>query len=155
LFFNRQLQGSDMRFVGDLENQALTPSRIALSTPLVNAYTHPLVAGPVFASHALDLQTFPAETTSSSSSAADTYAFTYLAPVGSPAINIEVKLVGVDDNAIEKGADPSGSLWLRGPSVGTLLDVEEAGGEDKGWVDAERKARVSPNGTFKVSTPKQ
>ncbi|KAI0693739.1 acetyl-CoA synthetase-like protein [Cytidiella melzeri] len=140
---------------GALESQVLTPARIALSVPLVNAYTHPMVAGPVLASHPLDLQTFPAETASSSTSAADTYAFTYLAPVGSPAINIEVKLAGVDDSAVESGADPTGSLWMRGPSVGTLLDVEEVEGGDKGWVEAGQRARVLPNGTFKVTSAKQ
>jgi len=136
---------------GDLEIQALTPSRISLSVPLVNAYTHPLVAGPVLASHPLDLQTFTAEPASSTtSSAADTYAFTYLASVGSPAINIEAKLTGVDDNAVENGADPVGSLYIRGPSVGTLLDVEEVENEDKDWVKTDKKAKVLTNGTFRV-----
>ncbi|KAI0818899.1 hypothetical protein BC629DRAFT_1579348 [Irpex lacteus] len=139
---------------GALENQTLTPSRVALSTPLVNAYIHPLVAGPVLASHPLDLQTFPTETSGSTASAADTYAFTYLAPVGSPAINVEAKLIGVDDNVIESGGDPVGSLWIRGPTVGTLLDVEEVQGEDKGWVEAGQKAKVLPNGTFKVTPSK-
>lgn len=87
-----------------------------------------------------------------SKSAADNYAFTYLATVGSPAINVEAKLRGVDDDALENGADPVGSLWLRGPSVGTLLDVEEAGdGDGKGWVEAGQRAKISPNGTFKVA----
>ncbi|KAI0340515.1 acetyl-CoA synthetase-like protein [Trametopsis cervina] len=141
---------------GGLESQALAPSRIALSIPLISAYTHPLVAGPVLASHPLDLQTLPAEATpSSSASAADTYAFTYLAPVGSPVINIEAKLTGLDDQAVENGADPIGSLWLRGPSVGSLLDVEEAEGEGKGWVETGHKARVLANGTFKVVSAKQ
>ncbi|KAI0086291.1 acetyl-CoA synthetase-like protein [Irpex rosettiformis] len=140
---------------GSLESQTVTPSRIALSTPLVNAYIHPQVAGPVLASHPLDLQTFPTEASSAAASAADTYAFTYLAPVGSPAINVEAKLTGVDDNTIESGGDPVGSLWIRGPSVGTLLDVKEAEGEAKGWVEAGETARVLSNGTFKVTPSKQ
>ena len=138
-----------------MESQALTPSRVALSVPLVNAYIHPLVAGPVLSSHPHDLQTFATETPSTSGSATDNYAFTYLATVGSPAINIEAKLEGVDDSAVESGADPVGSLWLRGPSVGTLLDVElSEGGDEKGWVEAGRRAKVSSNGTFKVVSPK-
>lgn len=108
----------------------------------------------MLASHPLDLQTFPTETSGSTASAADTYAFTYLAPVGSPAINVEAKLTGVDDNVIESGGDPVGSLWIRGPTVGTLLDVEEVQGEDKGWVEAGQKAKVLPNGTFKVTPSK-
>lgn len=116
-----------------------------------------MVAGPVLASHSHDLQTFATETPSTpTSSAADNYAFTYLATVGSPAINIEAKLEGVDDGAIESGADPVGSLWLRGPSVGTLLDMEETGGsDDQDWVEAGHRAKVSPNGTFKVVSTTQ
>lgn len=147
-----------MEAVGDLESQALIPSRIALSVPLVNAYTHPLVAGPVLASHLHDLQTFSTEkSAAASTSATENYAFTYLATVGSPAINVEAKLRDVNDEALENGADPVGSLWLRGPSVGTSLGVEEndESGDGKGWVEAGQRAKISPNGTFKVASNKQ
>ncbi|KAI8998795.1 acetyl-CoA synthetase-like protein [Trametes punicea] len=140
---------------GPLEAQALTPARIALSVPVINAHTHPLVAGPVFASHALDLQTFPTASSGPSSSAADAYAFTYLAPVGPPSVNVEAKLTGVDDAAVEAGADPVGALHVRGPSVGRPLSVsiEEEHEEEelRGWRATGERAKVAPNGTFKVA----
>lgn len=139
---------------GPLEAQALTPSRIALSVPVINVHSHPLAAGPVFASHALDLQTFPpAVLTSSSASAADAYAFTYLAPVGPPSVNVEVKLTGVDDAAVEAGADPVGALHMRGPSIGRPLSVEEEAAEEeqRGWRVTGERAKVASNGTFKVA----
>jgi long-chain acyl-CoA synthetase len=139
------------RYIGPIETQVLTPARIALSVPLVFAHSHPQVSGPVFASHALDVQTLPADTGATGSSAADKYAFSYLAAVGAPSINVEVKLEGVDDAAIESGGDPVGSLMLRGPSVGVLLDTEaKEDGLEKEWVGSEERAKVFPNGTFKV-----
>lgn len=143
--------------VGSLESSVLTPARIALSVPLVNAHTHPVVAGPVLASHPLDLQTFPVTPATPGSLASDNFAFAYQAPVGPPSINIEAKLTGVDDAAVENGADPIGALFLRGPSVGTLLHVEQdetaIPEEEKGWVETGERARVLSNGTFKVAVP--
>ncbi|TBU47951.1 acetyl-CoA synthetase-like protein [Dichomitus squalens] len=138
---------------GPLEAQNLTPARIALSVPVINAHSHPLVAGPVFATHALDLQTFPTASPSLSASAADAYAFTYLAPVGPPTVNVEVKLVGVDDAAVEDGGDPIGALHVRGPSVGRPLSVEEETQEEeeRGWRSTGERAKVAANGTFKVA----
>lgn len=137
--------------LGPIENQALTPARVALSVPLVFAHSHPQVSGPVLATHPLDVQSFPAEAGSSGSSAADNYAFSYLASVGAPSINVEAKLKGVDDDSVEDGGDPVGSLFLRGPSVGVLLDARPDEGElDKGWVESGERAKVLPNGTFKV-----
>ena len=140
---------ADVPLSGQLENQLLMPSRVALSVPLVNAYNHPLVAGPVLASHPLDLQVFPDEPSSSNKSAAENYAFSYLAPVGPPAINVEAKLAGVDDDAVENGADPVGTLLLRGPTIGTPLELEEDEDSEK-WTTTGERARVLPNGTFKV-----
>ena len=138
--------------LGALEATALTPARIALSIPLVNSYTHPAVAGPVFASHPLDLQTFPHVSPVQSATAAENYAFTYDCPVGPPTVNIESKLLGVNDEAIEKGSDPVGALVVRGPSVGKLLYADEPeNDEDKGWVDTGDRARVMTNGTFKIA----
>ncbi|CDO70739.1 hypothetical protein BN946_scf184798.g54 [Trametes cinnabarina] len=138
---------------GPLEAQALTPARIALSVPVINAHSHPLVAGPVFASHALDLQTFPTSNAAPSPSAADAYAFTYLAPVGPPSVNVEAKLTGLDDAAVEAGADPIGALHVRGPSVGRPLSAEEEPEEEelRGWRATGERAKVAPNGTFKVA----
>ncbi|KAK7693285.1 hypothetical protein QCA50_002852 [Cerrena zonata] len=96
---------------GPLESSVLTPARIALSVPLVNAHIHPVVAGPVLASHPLDLQTFPVTPATPGSSATDNFAFAYQAPIGPPSINIEAKLTGVDDTAVENGADPIGALF--------------------------------------------
>ncbi|KAH8833558.1 hypothetical protein DL96DRAFT_1666671 [Flagelloscypha sp. PMI_526] len=44
---------------GPVPSELLTPARVAFSIPLVNAFSHPLVAGPVLASHPLDVQDFP------------------------------------------------------------------------------------------------
>ena len=105
----------------------------------------------MLASHFLDVQTFPTGAGTSGSSAVDNYAFSYLAAVGAPSINIEAKLKGVDDTAIENGGDPVGDLSLRGPSVGVLLDAETPEDEvDKGWIESGERTKVSPNGTFKV-----
>ncbi|KAH9901222.1 acetyl-CoA synthetase-like protein [Cubamyces lactineus] len=134
--------------------QALTPARIALSVPIIHAHSHPLVAGPVFASHALDLQTFPVVNPGGAhTSAADAYAFTYLAPVGPPSVNVEAKLTGVDDSAIEAGSDPAGELHVRGPSVGRPLsvEVEPEDEELRGWRSTGERAKVAPNGSFKVA----
>jgi long-chain acyl-CoA synthetase len=65
----------------------------------VLAYTHPLVCGPVFASHPLDVQTFP--------HAADEK---YAASVGPPAINVEVRLDHVNEAAYENGAAVAGDV---------------------------------------------
>lgn len=73
--------------------------------------------------------------------------------MGPPTVNVEVKLTGVDDAAVEAGADPVGALYLRGPSIGRPLSVEEeAQDEDeRGWRAAGERAKVAPNGTFQVS----
>lgn len=97
--------------------------------PLIFTHNHPQVSGPVLATHALDVQSFPAETASSGASAADNYAFSYLSAVGAPTVNIEAKLVGVDDTLVESGGDPVGNLMVRGPTIGVLLNLEPKEGE--------------------------
>lgn len=87
-----------------VDAKSLTPARLALSVPIVNAHQHPLVAGPVFFSHPLDFQDFPAK------SATVNPEFEGIAHIGPPSINIEAKLVGVNDTAIESGADPVGEV---------------------------------------------
>ncbi|KAI0080591.1 acetyl-CoA synthetase-like protein [Panus rudis PR-1116 ss-1] len=147
---------------GPLEAESLMPARIALSVPIVNAYIHPAVSGPVLASHPLDLQSFPPTppVASGKASASDNFAFAYQAPVGPPTINAEVKLAGVDDDSVEKGEDPVGYLLVRGPTVGKLIHVDEderenVPEEERGWLETGERARVLSNGTFKVavSTP--
>ncbi|KAH9999009.1 hypothetical protein BJV77DRAFT_978457 [Russula vinacea] len=104
---------------GTVPADLLTPARIALSVPLVIAHTHPLVAAPILASHPQDVQTFAA------TSAQD------FAHVGPPTVNVEVKLAGVDDGAVERGDDPEGVLHVRGPIVGRVLPLIEADEEPK------------------------
>ncbi|GLB35348.1 putative AMP-binding enzyme [Lyophyllum shimeji] len=128
---------------GRLNAAVLTPARIALSIPLVNSYTHPLVPGPVLASHPLDLQDFPGLKDS------------LVAHVGPPSVNIEAKLVGVDDGKVESGEHPVGSLRIRGPPVGKLLgndDYVSIPSEDdrEGWVSTGARAKVQSNGAFKI-----
>jgi len=130
---------------GGLDASALTPARVALSVPFVYAEASPLVAGPVLASHPLDLQIF------STSAKADQ--FSAIAPVGPPSINVEVRLAGVDDATVQAGGDPVGQLFVRGPPVGQWLgSVTEQHGEDgEGeWISTGLTAQVLSNGTFKV-----
>jgi long-chain acyl-CoA synthetase len=125
----------------NLDTSCIEPSRIAFSVPIVNSHIHTSVAGPIFASHPFDLQTFPSEN--------DT--FGRLAFVGPPGINLEVKLIGVDDEAVESGKDPVGLLLVRGPPVGNALGVgDEADADGPRWVGTGERARVYTNGSFKV-----
>jgi long-chain acyl-CoA synthetase len=131
---------------GPIEPSNMTPSRIAFSVPIVNAYTHPLVAGPVLASHPLDLQFFPSTVGDS---------FSKIAHVGPPSINVEVKLVGIQDERVENGEDPAGIIQVRGPSVGNMVKVGDADlrvENVENWVSLGEKAQVRPNGSFKVFT---
>jgi long-chain acyl-CoA synthetase len=124
---------------GPLPNEALTPARISLSVPLINAHMHASTSGPIFATHAFDLQALPS-------------AEGEQAHAGAPSVNVEVKLIGVDDATMERGNDPKGELLVRGPPVGTLLsgDANSTEREDQDWVQTEEIARVMTNGAFKV-----
>ncbi|KAF8590544.1 acetyl-CoA synthetase-like protein [Ramaria rubella] len=124
---------------GRLETAAMEPARVAFSVPIVSAYSHPLVCGPVMASHPLDLQSFPG----------DSEPHFTVAHVGPPATNVEVKLVGVLDSSVEKGGDPTGDLLVRGPSVALALPAP-VNSNTEGWVPMDQKARVQTNGTFKI-----
>jgi long-chain acyl-CoA synthetase len=93
---------------------------------------------PILASHALDVQSFPI---------VGTDVFSKLAHVGSPGINVETKVIEVDDAAIEAGADPMGMLVVQGPPVGKII----GGGEvETGWLNTGDRAKVFTNGSFKV-----
>lgn len=91
---------------GSVGSDALTPARIALSTPILNAHDHPLVAGPVFFSHPLDLQMFEGQIDAAHPQ------FNDIAHSGPPSTNIEAKLVGIDDAAVENGANPVGQVRM-------------------------------------------
>ncbi|KAF5387106.1 hypothetical protein D9615_001868 [Tricholomella constricta] len=128
---------------GPLNAAIMTPARIALSIPIVNSFTHPLVPGPVLASHPLDLQDFPGLKDS------------LVAHVGPPSVNIEAKLVGLDDKKVEGGADPVGNLLIRGPSVGKLLGNDDyvsipSDDDKEGWVALGARVKVQSNGAFKI-----
>ena len=129
---------------GGVPASQVTSARIALSVPLIIAHTHPLVSAPILASHPHDLQTFAI------TSERD------VAHVGPPTVNMEVKLVGVDDGGVEKGDDPEGVLHVRGPTVGRVLanesDTEETPVTDERWVSTEDRARVLTNGVFRAWT---
>ncbi|KAJ2917592.1 hypothetical protein MD484_g2778, partial [Candolleomyces efflorescens] len=136
---------------GSIEASLMTPARIALSVPVINVLSHPLVSGPVLASHAFDLQDFPAEKTKSHT--------TLPAHTGPPGINVEVKLVGVDDEAVEKGGDPVGVVFVRGPPVGKLVNVDgyenipsQTTDDEEGWTGTGLRAKVQTNGSFVVMT---
>ncbi|KAF8633752.1 hypothetical protein AX17_004407 [Amanita inopinata Kibby_2008] len=109
-------------------------SRITLSVPLVHCFTHGTVAGPVFATHPFDLQVFPSKDLP-------------CAHVGPPSVNVEAKLTGVEDEAVENGGDPTGTLLVRGPSVGRVLEEGVDGGR---WTETGTKVRVQTNGAFQI-----
>ncbi len=87
----------------------MTPSRLAISVPLVHAHAHPAVAGPVFASHPQDFQVFPSV---SGDRKNEESRFAKNAHVGPPVLNVEVKLIGLDDTSVEGGAKPVGEVRL-------------------------------------------
>lgn len=131
---------------GLIETKIMTPARVALSIPLVNSLTHPLVSGPVLASHAFDLQDFPPPSNGPLIPVAHT---------GPPSVNIEAKLVGVDDDHVENGANPVGILFVRGPSIAKIANIEgyvdiSSEGDGDGWISTGVKAEAQPNGSFRV-----
>jgi long-chain acyl-CoA synthetase len=131
---------------GTVRASILTQARIALSVPLIIAHTHPLVSAPIFASHPYDVQTFAITSDQE------------LAHVGPPTVNVEAKLIGVDDGAVERGADPEGVLHVRGPIVGRALaatsgpEVDEEPKTEEPWVSTGNRARVQTNGAFQAWT---
>jgi long-chain acyl-CoA synthetase len=131
--------------VAPLAASLLTPSRIMLSVPIVNCFSHPLVPGPVLASHCLDMQDFSTVTDGS----------VQRAHVGPPSVNTEAKLIGVDDASVEKGGDPVGMLLIRGPPVGKLLNNDDyvaipSEDENEGWAPTGVRAKIQANGAFQI-----
>ncbi|KAG8886179.1 hypothetical protein FRB97_007217 [Tulasnella sp. 331] len=121
----------------------LIPSRIALPIPTTRACVHPISAGPLLASHPLDLQYF-ADAETATSTLGKT------AHCGPPTANVEIKLVGVDDAIVDGGqTDPVGQMYIRGPPLGQAVPPASEHAAD-GWVKAELLASVATNGTFKV-----
>lgn len=130
--------------IGMLLAKTLSAARILLSIPVVNTFTHQACAGPILASHPLDVQEFPAGPADDRPQ---------VAHCGAPSVNVEVKLTGVDDDLVEAGGDPKGVLLVRGPPVGKVVavnddeyvDVENDGVE---WTNTGVGARVKANGSF-------
>jgi long-chain acyl-CoA synthetase len=122
---------------GPLPNDSLSPARVALSIPLITAHIHPSTSGPLFATHAFDLQSLPSVEGEP-------------AHVGAPSVNVEVKLRGLKDAEVESGGDPKGELLVRGPPVGVLLNRDGTETDTEGWVKTGELARVMTNGAFKV-----
>lgn len=81
---------------------AVVPARIAFSVPIVTAYPSPLSAGPVFASHPLDMQVLD---TSNETDSGPSKTHT-----GAPTCNVEVKLLHISEEAVAGGADPEGEV---------------------------------------------
>ncbi len=143
-------------FLGSLPAVLMTPARMALSVPLVNAFTHPLVAGPVLASHPFDLQDFTQEGMGED----------VTAHVGAPSVNVETKLIGVDDEKVENEGDPVGLLLVRGPPVSKIVgngetsedyvqvsptdEKKDRDEQEEGWVNTGVRALVQPNGSFVI-----
>ncbi|KAG9000980.1 hypothetical protein FRB94_005056 [Tulasnella sp. JGI-2019a] len=126
-----------------LPSALLIPSRIALPIPTVRTCVHPVAAGPLLASHPLDLQYFP-----DCETAAITLEQT--AHLGPPTCNVEIKLVGVDDTVVDDGkVDPVGQMYIRGPSLGQAVPPTSERAAD-GWVKAGLLSSVATNGTFKA-----
>uniref|UniRef100_A0A8H7Y1P5 AMP-dependent synthetase/ligase domain-containing protein n=1 Tax=Psilocybe cubensis TaxID=181762 RepID=A0A8H7Y1P5_PSICU len=162
---------------GPLDEEIMTPARVALSVAFVNATTHPLVAAPVLATHPLDLQDIPLAASpltakDKPSKSPSTGKAQGKAHTGPPGVNVEVKLVGVDDEVVEGGGDPVGELVVRGPPVAGAVSLEAfargvgleegsgkvqgdvvgegAGGEGREeWVQTGYWMRVHSNGAFR------
>jgi long-chain acyl-CoA synthetase len=73
---------------------------------------------------------------------------------------VEAKLVDIEDEAVENGADPIGALMVRGPAVGKVLGVGEdsyievPSSSDEGWIATGEMAKVLANGAFVVDARK-
>jgi len=65
---------------------------------------------------------------------------------GPPTCNIEVKLLGINEAAMETGSDPSGELCVRGPGVGDPIPMGVQ--LEDGWIDVGVETHVKANGTF-------
>jgi long-chain acyl-CoA synthetase len=125
---------------GGLTPTLLQSARVHLATPITNLTTSAQSTTPVFLTHFHDLQTIPSaqvstvglrelQFTPTSSAAYDKSKRSVVpgelvvpsegvAHTGPPAVNIEVRLEGVDDEQIEEGVeDPQGDVWIRGPGV--------------------------------------
>ncbi|KZT59819.1 acetyl-CoA synthetase-like protein [Calocera cornea HHB12733] len=108
----------------------MRPSRLLLSVPVVNALIHPLVCGPVCATSPFDVQFFRTPTSH----------------YGAPTAALELKLVGVDDIAVEQGDDPVGEILVRGPSI--LMTTPMKFEREDGWLRTGEAAAVQANGSI-------
>jgi long-chain acyl-CoA synthetase len=133
----------------DLKADGLPEARVTMSVPIVHTFSHPAVAAPLFATHPLDLQAFPASANASADS------FGVMAHVGPPTVNIEAKLYGIHDAAVEGGMDPEGLLSVRGPAVAKVEVIGDHHDDEtnkEGWLETGEKAKIMSNGCFRFST---
>ncbi|KAG6337214.1 hypothetical protein ID866_1886 [Astraeus odoratus] len=122
---------------GPVSSKLLTPARIAMSIPMVNAHAHPCTSGPVFATHAFDVQVLPSEHEP--------------AHVGGLSVNVEAKLKGVNDARLEENGDPVGEILVRGPPVGAILVADREEERKEGaWTETGEVGRVMTNGAFRI-----
>ena len=91
--------------VGPLDMSAQIPAQIALSVPVSHIHIHRLSTSALFASHPYDLQITPEGEISKRGG------WHY----GPPTANVEIKLTGVDESAVERGGDPEGLVCPQSP----------------------------------------
>jgi long-chain acyl-CoA synthetase len=126
----------------DVLAETMPEARATMSVPIVHVYSHPALPAPVTASHPFDFQTFSASPTD------DEFGKTLHA--GSPSVNLEAKVLRVNDTEVEAGADPEGILHIRGPAVGKVEVLgEEVDETAKEWLNTEERVRVQTNGCIK------
>lgn len=105
--------GQNLTFAGSTDQKSLLDARVALSVPVVNAFSHPLSASPIFASHPLDMQMLDTGDENHSDSKT--------AHTGAPSCNVQVRLLKLDEDAVAKGGDPEGEVRVHSPSLLPML----------------------------------
>ncbi len=89
------------RTTGTIKLQDVTDFRIALSIPTVHAHIEFVAAGPILASHPMDLQAF---------SVVETINLGAVAHTGPPVNNIEAKIINAGEYDLEHGRDALGEV---------------------------------------------
>jgi hypothetical protein len=98
--------------VGPLDTSAQVPLQIALSIPVSHIHIHVLSTSALFASHPYDLQIMPK----------DESPRRVVWHYGPPTANVEIKLTGIDESAVEQGRDPEGLVRLQSLTFVVRID---------------------------------
>jgi long-chain acyl-CoA synthetase len=122
-----------------LLDKSMSEARATMSVPIVHASSHPAVPAPMTASHPFDFQTFSLGLSDGQSGM----------HAGAPSVNLEAKILEINDQAVEAGGDPEGALYVRGPAVGQVLGEEVDEETEYRWLNTEERVRVQTNGCFK------